>query len=82
MDAGYDLDEVLDVDRLVSGDDVFFAATGVTDGDLLQGVRYRRRRGGDDGVAGDALALRAPCARCRRRTTASKLRELTGARYG
>ena len=48
IDAGYDLDEVLDVDRLVSGDDVFFAATGVTDGDLLQGVRYcataRRRR--------------------------------------
>ena len=40
IDAGYDLDEVLDVDRLVSGDDVFFAATGVTDGDLLQGVRY------------------------------------------
>ena len=41
IEAGYDLDEVLDVDRLVSGEDVFFAATGVTDGDLLQGVRYR-----------------------------------------
>ena len=40
IDAGYDLDEILDVDRLVSGDDVFFAATGVTDGELLQGVRY------------------------------------------
>ena len=40
-EAGYDLDEVLDVDRLVSGKDVFFAATGVTDGDLLQGVRYQ-----------------------------------------
>ena len=40
IDAGYDLDEVLDADRLVAGDDVFFAATGVTDGDLLQGVRY------------------------------------------
>ena len=33
--------EVLDVDRLVTGHDVFFAATGVTDGDLLQGVRYQ-----------------------------------------
>ena len=47
IDAGYDLDEMLDVDRLVSGEDVFFAATGVTDGELLQGVRYRaaaRRR--------------------------------------
>jgi len=38
LDAGYDLDEVLDADRLVAGKDVFFAATGVTDGDLLQGV--------------------------------------------
>src|SRR5919112_2823028 len=42
IDGGYDLDEVLDVDRLVSGQDVFFAATGVTDGELLQGVRYSR----------------------------------------
>ena len=57
VDAGYDLDEVLDVDRLVSGEDVFFAATGVTDGDLLRGRPLPRRRGGDDGVAGDALAL-------------------------
>ena len=43
LDAGYDLDEVLDVDRLVAGEDVFFAATGVTDGELLQGVRYTSR---------------------------------------
>src|SRR3989442_1440538 len=33
-EEGYDLSQVLDVDRLVSGNDVFFAATGVTDGDL------------------------------------------------
>jgi fructose-1,6-bisphosphatase, class II len=38
--AGYDLDRVLTTDDLVSGDDVFFAATGITDGDLLHGVRY------------------------------------------
>ena len=38
--AGYDLDKVLTADDLVSGDDVFFAATGITDGDLIQGVRY------------------------------------------
>ncbi len=38
---GYDLDKVLTTDDLVSGDDVFFAATGVTDGDLVNGVRYR-----------------------------------------
>ena len=41
IEAGYDLDKVLTTDDLVSGDDVFFAATGVTDGDLLNGVRYR-----------------------------------------
>ncbi len=40
LDAGYDLDEVLDKDRLVSGEDVFFSATGVTDGELLQGVHF------------------------------------------
>ena len=38
---GYDLDRVLTTDDLVSGEDVFFAATGVTDGDLVEGVRYR-----------------------------------------
>jgi fructose-1,6-bisphosphatase II len=40
IDAGYDLDKVLMLDDLVSGDDVFFAATGITDGELLRGVRY------------------------------------------
>lgn len=38
---GYDFDRVLTTDDLVSGSDVFFAATGVTDGDLVKGVRYR-----------------------------------------
>ena len=40
LDGGYDLDEVLGKDRLVSGENVFFAATGVTDGEMLQGVHY------------------------------------------
>jgi fructose-1,6-bisphosphatase II len=44
LDAGYDLDKVLTTDDLVSGDDVFFAATGVTDGELLRGVRYTPQR--------------------------------------
>jgi fructose-1,6-bisphosphatase II len=39
-DAGYDLSKILTVNDLCSGDDVFFAATGVTDGELLRGVRY------------------------------------------
>jgi fructose-1,6-bisphosphatase II len=42
IDAGHDLDRVLTTDDLVSSDDAFFAATGITDGELLEGVRYRR----------------------------------------
>ena len=38
--AGYDLSKVLTTNDLVRGNDVFFAATGVTDGELLRGVRY------------------------------------------
>ncbi len=41
VDQGYDLDRVLTTNDLVSGEDVFFACTGVTDGDLVNGVRYR-----------------------------------------
>lgn len=42
LDAYHDLDQVLDTDDLVSGDDHFFVATGITDGELLRGVRYGR----------------------------------------
>ena len=38
--AGYDLSKILTTNDLVRGNDVFFAATGVTDGELLRGVRY------------------------------------------
>jgi len=38
--AGYDLDKVLSCDDLVAGDNCFFAATGITDGELLKGVHY------------------------------------------
>jgi fructose-1,6-bisphosphatase II len=81
IDAGYDLDEVLDVDRLVGGNDVFFAATGVTDGDLLQGVRYH-----DDGHAStESLVMRSRSGTVREvraRHDRPKLREVTGGRYG
>ncbi|MGA6207979.1 class II fructose-bisphosphatase [Nocardia testacea] len=40
IDAGHDLDRVLTTEDLVAGENVFFCATGVTDGDLLRGVRY------------------------------------------
>jgi fructose-1,6-bisphosphatase II len=40
IDAGHDLERVLATDELVSADDCFFVATGITDGELLRGVRY------------------------------------------
>jgi fructose-1,6-bisphosphatase II len=40
LDGGYDLEQVLTTDDLVSGEDVFFSATGISDGDLVKGVRY------------------------------------------
>jgi len=44
IDAGHDLDRVLFTDDLVTADDCFFVATGITDGDLLEGVRYTKGR--------------------------------------
>lgn len=41
VDAGHDLDQVLTTNDLVKSDDVFFAATGITHGELMQGVRFR-----------------------------------------
>ena len=43
LDAGHDLDRVLHTDDLVTGDNTFFVATGITDGELLRGVRYTPR---------------------------------------
>jgi fructose-1,6-bisphosphatase II len=54
IDDGYDLDRVLATDDLVAGDDVFFAATGVTDGALLEGVKYW-----PDGATTYSLVMRA-----------------------
>src|SRR5687767_5318323 len=81
IDAGYDLDEVLDVDRLVSGNDVFFAATGVTDGELLQGVRYPAA----GQASTESLVTRSRSSTVRTvqaRHDQAKLREITGGRYG
>ena len=44
LELGYDLDRILRAEDLVSGQDIFFAATGVTGGELLAGVRYTPRR--------------------------------------
>ncbi|MFM8237852.1 MAG: class II fructose-bisphosphatase [Actinomycetota bacterium] len=54
LDAGYDLDRVLTAVDLVNGDDVFFAASGISDGDLLRGVRYF-----GDGAISESLVMRS-----------------------
>ena len=73
IDAGYDLDRVLTANDLCSGDDVFFSATGVTDGDVLQGVRYR-----GNGATTESLVMRSRSGTVRRvhaRHDRSKLRD-------
>ena len=80
IDAGYDLDEMLDTDRLVAGNDVFFAATGVTDGDVLDGVHYTAT-----GATTESLVMRSRSGTVRRvsaRHDRAKLREISGARVG
>jgi fructose-1,6-bisphosphatase II len=80
LDAGYDLDEILDVDRLVSGDDVFFAASGVTDGDVLRGAHYDAR-----GATTASLVTRSRSGTVRHisaRHDRAKLREITSGRAG
>ncbi len=52
-EAGYDFEKVLTMTDLVSSEDVFFAATGITDGELLRGVRYF-----GDGARTDSLVVR------------------------
>jgi fructose-1,6-bisphosphatase II len=61
VDDGYDLDRVLTTDDLVGGRDVFFAATGVTTGALLRGVRYTR-----DGAITDSIVMRSRSSTVRR----------------
>jgi fructose-1,6-bisphosphatase II len=80
LDAGYDLDRVLTADDLCSGEDVFFSATGVTDGDVLQGVRYR-----GPGATTESLVMRSRSGTVRRIQAThdrAKLRRIIGERYG
>jgi fructose-1,6-bisphosphatase II len=79
-DAGYDIEKVLTQDELVKGDNCFFSATGVTDGDVLEGVRYQGLRG----ASTESLVMRSRSGTVRRiasRHDRTKLRELT-VRYG
>jgi fructose-1,6-bisphosphatase II len=61
VESGYDLEQVLTTDDLVAGEDVFVAATGVTDGALLSGVRYTR-----EGATTDSIVLRSRSGTVRR----------------
>jgi fructose-1,6-bisphosphatase II len=77
LDAGHDLDPdfVLGTDDLVTGDDAFFVATGITDGELMRGVRYR-----GNGVVTHSLVMRSRSGTVRSITAEhqlSKLRNLS-----
>ena len=60
-DAGFDLDRVLHTDDLVRSEDVFFAATGITDGELLRGIRFTA-----EGAISDSLVMRSKSGTVRR----------------
>src|SRR3954447_14322741 len=79
VDGGFDLDRVLTTDDLVAGNDVFVAATGVTTGALLRGIRYVR-----DGAITDSIVMRSRSGTVRRieaRHQLSKLAQFTGREY-
>lgn len=73
LDAGHNLDpdHVLTTDTLVTGDDCFFVATGITDGELLRGVRYR---GG--GAITESLVMRSRSGTIRTITSEHQLQKL------
>jgi len=81
LEAGYDLDEVLDTDALVSGENVFFSASGVTGGEMLDGVVFE----GPRGATTESLVMRSRSGTVRRvhaRHDRAKLRAVTGERVG
>ena len=78
-EAGYDFEKILTMDDLVSSEDVFFAATGITDGELLQGVKYT-----GDGARTDSLVVRGLTGTVRRIEAAhriDKLHRLSAIKY-
>jgi fructose-1,6-bisphosphatase II len=80
LDAGYDLERVLSRDDLVAGEDIFFSATGITDGDVLQGVRYPSA----GGATTESLVMRSRSGTIRRIMAThdrSKLRAVGGERF-
>jgi fructose-1,6-bisphosphatase II len=79
--AGYNLDKILTCDDLVQGENAFFSATGVTDGDVLQGVRYQS----DRGATTESLVMRSRSGTVRRvhaRHDRAKMRAMGITSYG
>ena len=78
-EAGYDFDKILTMEDLVSSEDVFFTATGITDGELLKGVRYF-----GDSATTDSLVVRGMTGTVRQITAThqiDKLRQLSAVKY-
>jgi fructose-1,6-bisphosphatase II len=78
-EAGYDFEKILTMDDLVSSEDVFFAATGITDGELLKGVKYT-----GEGARTDSLVVRGLTGTVRRIEAThklDKLHELSAIKY-
>ena len=73
IDAGFDLDKVLDTDDLVRSDDVFFAATGISDGELLRGIRFT-----SEGAISDSLVMRSKSGTVRRIEATHNIGKLSG----
>jgi fructose-1,6-bisphosphatase II len=71
IDAGHDLDRVLSTDDLVRGDNVYFAATGLTDGELLKGVRFH-----PGGATTETLVMRSKSGTIRFMQSDHKLHKL------
>ncbi len=80
LEQGYDLEQQFTKDDLVKGDDCFFSATGVTDGDVLQGVRYLGRTATTESIV--MRSRSGTVRRVRAEHNRTKLREITGERYG
>lgn len=70
-EAGHDLDRVLTTDGLVRSDDVFFVATGITDGELIGGVRYEA-----EGATTHSLVVRSRSGTLRRIQSEHRLAKL------
>ncbi|MFI5962577.1 class II fructose-bisphosphatase [Streptomyces asoensis] len=71
LDAGHDLDRVLTTEDLVTGENVFFVATGITDGELLRGVRYR-----SETATTDSIVMRSKSGTVRRIDSEHRLSKL------